>query len=260
MRLDGMQGSQDKETALKPSFSPLPPPAEAPEKALTSEESKKLVYLRGLHGMGIELTPDMSIQLEELQQKEQRLASVKVLSHGHLNRYNKLKSQVESSAKRVADLDSEWVKFMENTMDKVRMHAEMYQSCRSDLLEAHNLKLAELHAVKTEVSAASQSLVGQQVEVTTPAEAPSVETQIQMMQEAMNREGSVVSIPDQIDLTSEDFGMEEAEEASGAAATVKKGVQLRAFRAAPSPTKVANQHLKQKQDPKDSKSKQPEDK
>ena len=262
IRLEAMHGSQNKETGPKTSFSPLTPVnVEASGKNLTSEEIKKLEYLRGLHGMGIELTQVMSTQLEELQNKEQSIASAKVLSHGHLNRYNKLKAQVESSAKKVTDLDSEWTKFMEQTMNKIRLHAEMYQSCRSDLLEAHNQKLAELHAIKHEVSAASQSLVGQNVEFNAPMDAPQVDTQILAMQDLLQKEGMVAELPDQIDLTRDDFSMEEMDDAQGPSATLsKKGVQLKAFRAATSPTKVANQHLKQKAEPKEGKVKQPEDK
>lgn len=261
IRTDAMQGQLDQEATLKQSFSPIPPPTATTSDQMTPEELKKLEYLQGLHTMGIELTQQMMTQLESLQAKDQKMAAAKVLSHGHLNRYNKLKSQAESSAKRIVDLDSEWIKFMAKTMDKIRMHASMYQTCRADLLEAHNQKLAELHTVKQEVSVASQSLVGQVVDEYNIPEASSVEAQMQEMQELMQAEGKVVDLPDQIDLTN-DFSMEEQEETEDQVETVQKkgSPKLRPFRSATSPLKVANQFLKQKQDPKDAKNKHQEEK
>ena len=260
MRTDVIQGPSDKESALaKQSFSPIIPPTVAASENLTSEETKKLEYLRGLSKMGIELTQNMVAQLEALQIKEQKVASAKVLSHGHLNRYNKLRSQVESSAKKVVDLDKEWVKFMANTMEKNRTHASMYQSCRADLLENHNQKLAELHAIKQEVIVASMSLVEQVAEDSSIPAAPSVEEQMQLVQEIAQKEGNVMDMPDQIDLTS-DFGMDEQEEMTETVEAVVKKAPQKAFRSATSPLKVANLHLKQKQDPKEPKAKQAEEK
>ena len=85
---------------------------------------------------------------------------------------------------------------------------------------------------------------------------------MQSMQEMIQQEGNVGPLPDHIDLTS-DFGMEEAEESpEPAVAPKKRGSPMqRSFRAATSPSKVANQHLKQKaQDAKDNKIKQNEEK
>ena len=260
MRTDVIQEPSDKELTLaKQSFSPIIPPTVAASDHLTSEETKKLEYLRGLSKMGIELTQNMIAQLEALQIKEQKVASAKVLSHGHLNRYYKLRSQVESSAKRVVDLDKEWIKFMATTMEKIRTHASMYQSCRADLLENHNQKMAELHAIKQEVSVASMSLVEQVAEDSSIPAAPSIEEQLQQVQELAQKEGNVMDMPDQIDLTS-DFGMEDQEEMTETVEAVVKKAPQKAFRSATLPLKVANQHLKQKQDPKESKAKHPEEK
>ena len=181
-----------------------------------------------------------------------------MLSHGHLNRYNKLKSQVESSAKKVGDLDTEWVKFMATTMEKIRVHASMYQSCRADLMEMHNQKLAELHAIKQEVSVASMSLVEQTAADSSIPTAPVIDAQLQQLQELMQKEGNVVELPDQIDLT-DDFGMDDQEEmVETVGVPSKKGPKP--FRSATSPLKVANQYLKQKPDAKETKQKHPEEK
>ena len=56
---------------------------------MTPEDHKKLEYLCGLHSIGVELTQNMICQLEELQVKEQKLAAVKVLSHGGISTVTK---------------------------------------------------------------------------------------------------------------------------------------------------------------------------
>lgn len=248
-RIDAMQNSTEKDTAAgKQSFSPFPPStAEVADLSLTAQDLKKLEHLRGLNDIGVPLTEELTTQLEALQAKEQKMATAKVLSHGHLNRLNKLKSQVEASAKRLKDLDNEWAKFMDATMSKIRQHASMYQACRADLLETFNQRLAELHAIKKEVSAASQSLVDQPLDNATVPDAPLVEDQLLQMQDLVSQEGVVGGLPDQIDLSS-DAGMEENEEgAEPVGIGNKRNSPLRkTFRAATSPTKVANQHLKPK--------------
>ena len=248
-RIDAMQISTEKDTAAgKQSFSPLPPStAEVADVSLTAQDLKKLEYLRGLNDMGVPLTDDLTSQLEALQTKEQKMVTAKVLSHGHLNRLNKLRSQVEASAKRLTDLDNEWAKFMASTMNKSRQHASMYQACRADLLEVFNQRLAELHAIKKEASAASQSLVDQPLDNASIPDVPVVEEQLAQMQELVNQEGAVGMLPDHIDLSS-DAGMEETEEGAEPVGTGNKrnSPLLKTFRSATSPTKVANQHLKQK--------------
>ena len=131
------------------------------EESLSSEEIKILEHLRGLQSMGMELSESMEQQLQLLATKENKMNSTKVLSHGHLNKYKKLKGQVATSAKRIKELDTEWNAFVSRTMAKIKEHGLMYQRCRSDMLEQYNQKLAELHSIKEEVSVASRSLIGQ---------------------------------------------------------------------------------------------------
>ena len=228
---------------------------------MTAQDTKMLEYLRGLNDMGLELSEKMAAQLEALQEKEQKASASKVLSHGHLNRLRKLKSQVDSAAKKLTELDQEWVKFMGATMCKMHQHAQMYQNFRADLLESFNQKLSELHAIKREVSAASQSLVSQPLENVCIPEAPAIDQQLQQMQEQMQQDGLVSQVPDSIDLISEAEMEDSGEEKTQFPKVSKKASHQKSFRSATSPTKVAQQHLKAKaQDTREGKQKEKEDK
>jgi len=228
----------------------LPPPPTGQENvSLTESESKKLQSLRSLESMGMELTEEMMRQLEQLTAKEQMAASAKALTHGHLNRLHKLRNQVSASAKKVVDLDKEWTAFITNTLTKVKEHAQMYQSCRADLLEVHNQKIAELLVVKKEMSEASMSLLGQAQPAVEIPEMPDPAEGILALQEAMQEGGAVGPI----DLTEEmeEDGLEGFDQTGITPKIVSKA--LKPFKGATSPTKVANLHLKTKTESKDSK-------
>ena len=180
---------------------PILPPAPSVEEpmGLTAEEEKMLQHLRGLQAMDMELTESMAKRLEELAMREAKVQSNKTLTHGHLNKLNKLKTQVATAAQKVKDLDGEWMAFVNTTITKVRHHGEMYQNCRADLMEHYNAKLQELAVVKQEMKMASQSLLGPQWTEPIIPEAPDLEQQFAMLQETMNVEGHT----GQIDLTEE---------------------------------------------------------
>ena len=139
-------------------------------------------------------------------------------------------------------------------MSKVRQHAQLYQKCRSDLLESFNLKSQELANLKIEVSKASQSMLGETWTAPQIAITPNSEEAVELLQQTIDLEGYVK----EVDLT-EDMEEEDLEE-------VQKGDQkqrvlsraAKPFRAATSPTKVANQYLKAKAT--DGKTKDKEDK
>eukprot|EP00435_Cladocopium_sp_Y103_P014750 s325_g3.t1 len=266
-RLDAMQASTEKESAVPalPAFQPHQPPSvEAEDLQLTQEDLQKLDHLRGLRNMGVDLPGNLLQDLETLEQKEQKAASVKILSHSHLNRLKKLKGQVSTAARKIVDLDQEWAKFMNSTMDKIKEHAVLYQGCRSDMLETYNEKLQELIQVKQEVGRASQSLMSQPAEdqIVVP-EASSIEEQMQKMQEVLIQSSQVGGA---IDLTN-DMDMEEdepddLEESAPLGQSSKKGSPKpqKSFRAATSPSKVAQQHLKPRtQDVREAKAKEKEE-
>ena len=217
---------------------------------LTADELKALQSLRSLQSLNMQLTEEMSQQLEVLQAKEAVASSSKALTHGHLNRLHKLKNQVSTSATKIVDLDKEWTKFATATMTKVKEHATLYQKCRADLLEIHNQKIAELMEVKKEMSVASASLLGgAQTSMETP-EVPNIAESLQSFQDAMT-EGGMVGAIDLTALPEDDDEMEEMEQGDDRSKPVVKA--LRPFRGSPSPTKVATHHLKVKQEAKDAK-------
>ena len=155
----------NKEAAMAlqpPLFPALASTGESAAEPLTDHEMKMLSHLRGLKSMNITLTGDLGLQLEALENREKEVASNKALSHGHLNKYNKVKAQVSAQAKKISSLDAEWSNFVQTTLQKIMMHAEMYQRCRSDLLEVYNQKLEELRRMKAELKLASHSLLEEQ--------------------------------------------------------------------------------------------------
>ena len=238
--------------AQHPSQSTLVTPLEA---ALTSEEERKLEHLKGLQEMGMELTRQMQSQLEQLTAKQQANQATKSLTHGHLNRLNKLKSQVTAAGKKIQDLDAEWKAFMEKTVQKVRQRAMMFQQCRGDLLENYNAKIQELRQIKQEVSLASQSLLENQWAAPTIQEAPMIAEQLAELDQVID----VETFTGHVDLTGD---MEEDEISENDLPTqprVKGSPKVpKSFRASQSPTKVATQHLKPKN--KDGREKEKEDK
>ena len=142
------------------------------------------------------------------------------------------------AGRKVQQLDQEWEKFVEATLQKVHQHAQMFQQCRSDLLEAYNLKLGELTALKQEMSSASVSMLGEMVLSTSIPEMPDVDEQIKDLSAVISLEGTVGTV----DLTSD---MEEDDATDHPKASMKGSPKpLKTSRGATSPTKVAQQHLK----------------
>ena len=230
-----------------------PDPASVAGEVLTPEEQKILQHLRGLQEMKMQLLDGMQGQLEQLTAKDQAAHQMKPLTHGHLNRLNKLNAQVSSSGKKIEALDEEWVKFKNATLAKIKTHAQLYQQCRSELMEGYNGKLEELRNLKQEMSAASMTMLGASWTAPTVEESP-VEDFVQSLQEVIDLEGSVGAV----DLT-EDMDEEDMEGATVEGGAGKASKPAKTFRGSTSPLKVANQHLKvkaQPQDPKDVKGKE----
>ena len=225
----------------------LPPPPKVPsdmEESLSSEEIKILEHLRGLQSMGMELSESMEQQLQLLATKENKMNSTKVLSHGHLNKYKKLKGQVATSAKRIKELDTEWNAFVSRTMAKIKEHGLMYQRCRSDMLEQYNQKLAELHSIKEEVSVASRSLIGQPDMEEGLEDAPDLEGGLAEVRTTLADLGTV----DLTDGPMEDEEMLADFQDAKDSEPKKEPLALKPFRSAASPSGVAKNHLKPRSD------------
>ena len=211
--------------------------------ALTAEESKLLEHLRGLQHMGVELTQNMTAQMERLVMREAKTTASRALSHGHLNRLNKLRAQVTAATKRIQSLDSEWTKFVHSTTAKLQQHAAMYQQYRADMMESLNQRMSELQEIKKQVGEASQHLLTQHLQQEPIPEVPEVAEQLRQVQEMVATAGHVA---DPIDLT---VGMEEdmGETMESPNYSHQRGSPKPVkFKASTTPTKVANQHLKQK--------------
>ncbi|CAL1129740.1 unnamed protein product [Cladocopium goreaui] len=217
-----------------------PPNVEDTELTLTVEEEKLLEHLRALQNANLDLTESMQRKLEVHLAKQQNGNMIKPLNHGHLNRLRKVKTQVNNAGKRIAELDQEWSSFVDKTMSKVKEHASMYQSCRADMLETYNKKLAELESLKRELSTASMQMLATDPQEPVQVTVPDVGMQMQAMQEVVDLE----SVVGPVDLTED---MEEDEEplGTGRGQNFKNSPKVhKGFRGATSPTKVANQHLK----------------
>lgn len=228
---------------------PPPPPIlkEEGDEPLSSEEMKLLEHLRGLQEMKIALPEEMSVKMQSLVQREQRQASAKALSHGHLNRLNKLRAQATNAGKKVRDLDAEWDSFVAKTNEKVRQHAMLFQECRANLLEIYNQKLKELQQAKEEVSIASQSLLEQQqAELPTMFEQPDVQQQLQDLQMNFAEGGRIGEAIDLTDAAMEDE-VELLADGSDGMASKASPKAMRPFRSAASPSGVAKTHLKPKE-------------
>lgn len=233
---------------------PILPPAPSVEEpvGLSAEEERLLQHLKGIQAMDMELTESMARKLEELSMREAKVQSSKTLTHGHLNKLNKLKSQVAAAAQKIKDMDGEWMAFVTNTINKVRHHGEMFQSCRADLMETYNAKIQELAAVKREMTMASQTMLGPQWTEPVIQEAPDLEQHLAMLQETLQSEGHAGTIDLSEEMGEEELLEEEEQDKDTHGKMIPKA--LRPFRGSSSPTKVATHHLKVKaQEVKDAK-------
>ena len=258
LRTDQHQQSAPAESGMAPQS--VQPPAgpqlkESVEDNLSAEEKKLLENLRGIQGV-LALPEQLQVQFQELEQKEQRALAAKTLSHGHLNKLNKLKTQVAAGAKRVQDMDQEWRLFMSRTLEKVRQHALLYQQARADLLEAYNYKVQELETVKAEVSQASQSLVSQPWMQPLVETIPEVRDQMEELQKAFSEGGLVSPLVDLTDHSVEEVGADAEMEEDAKTLTRKASpLAMKPFRSATSPSGVAKTHLKIKDSKADTKTK-----
>ena len=162
----------------------------AATEALSPEEEKILEHLKGLQSMGTTLPEhlDLEQQREELMTRQQAVNAAKAITHGHINKFNKSKSQVSSAGRKVQQLDKESGLFVETTTQKIRQHAQLFQQCRADLMESYNAKLAELTALKQEMSSASISMLGSTMPMSSIPDAPNLEKQMKELSTVRDRQ------------------------------------------------------------------------
>lgn len=240
--------SNEGMVSLQPPLLPsLASTGESSVEPLTEQETKLLAHLRGLRGMNVALTGELSKQMDMLESREKEVASNKALSHGHLNRHNKVKAQVAAQVKKISSLDTEWGNFVQTTMQKITMHAEMYQKCRSDLLEVYNQRLEELRRLRAELQLASHSLLEENQGEPERLEPTGISEQMEAMQAALAQAGNVapvVTIMDDEEIEDLDMG----EQTEMRMASDSKAMGKAHFKGAASPQKVANLHLKAKRE------------
>eukprot|EP00438_Fugacium_kawagutii_P016421 Skav206441 [mRNA] locus=scaffold295:139568:141912:- [translate_table: standard] len=236
-----------------PPVLPTPPMAAAPSEVtpqpLTPEEQQLVTHYRALQKLGV-LPDEPARHLTQLDAKAQAQATTKSLSHGHLNRLNRVQHQCQSLTKKIHSVDQEWRQFLSSVHSKVMLHAQHFQHHRGDLLESLNAKLQELERIKKEVQDASQTLLSQPSSLETNLEdGTNSEAMAQFEQLAANLASFQAAPPFLVEDDEED---EEAEmqpasdqEASEPPAA-KTHLAPAPFRSPGSPGKVAQNHLKAK--------------
>ena len=242
-------GGQSREAALGPAQLNLPP-GQPKEDVFSDEDRKMLAHLRGLKEMSVELPTALVAQMGLLEEKEKISLSARALSHGHLNKLTKIKTQIATQGKKIETLDTEWTGFVQHTLEKISQHAELYQKCRGELLESYNMKLEELRILKQELNQASRALLEQHTEEPAMPEEANLESQMAAIRASIATQGTVAPIVDleEDDVMeipeSQDEEVQIAEKDSKATAKRCEG----AFRGAASPQKVAQLHLKTKKE------------
>lgn len=233
--------------AMPPAPSLLSPPAipvmQTPG-VLTSEERAMMEHLRGLQSLQMELPAEWQERLAMLEAKDKVATSSKPLTHGHLHKLQRLKTQVQHAAHRVQDVDREWAEFVAVATQRIQEHGFHYQRHRADLLESLNKKTAELATVKQELSDASQNLLGQTPVLNTVASSVSAPADLR----AFHAEIAKATVVDQVApvvLSDVEEDMNDAVSNSGEDPPVRESkVHIAPFRGAPSPNRVAKLQLK----------------
>eukprot|EP00438_Fugacium_kawagutii_P032045 Skav217861 [mRNA] locus=scaffold5889:125136:126458:+ [translate_table: standard] len=242
---------------------PPPPPVIAPPVAsvaktdspLTEQEQKKLESLQNLKNTGVELPDNLLALLQDLEKRAKGGMQV-TLSHSQINKLHKLRTQIATLTKKAQDLDTRWSSFMHTIMTRVRDHGQQYQACRTELLHSLAVRQQEMKELKQTISQASLHLAHQPEELTTPLPEGNQELMSQMeeLQRLHALGQNAVILDDDNEAEELDQQMEEEEEEelveeidpeSVEAAPSKPGPHT-TFRGSPSPTRVANSHLKPK--------------
>ena len=218
--------SKEENTALPPD-PVLPPPP-------TADQAKLLEHLRGLRqGMGA-LPPELEQKLRDLEDKMGG-AEAK-LNHGHLNKMQKVQKQVTGITEKIRKLDADWQTFVTQVEERFQKHKGLFLETRAKLVLAHRQKLEELATIKEEISRASQSLMNAQ----NSDEVDVLDIEDQVLMESLQQAAMPLEIMDEYP----DMDVEGDEAMTAAKSTVGP---FRRGAVATSPTKVAKDHLKPKE-------------
>lgn len=218
--------SKEENTALPPEpVLPSPPAA---------DQAKLLEHLRGLRqGMGT-LPPELEQKLRDLEDKMGG-ADTK-LNHGHLNKMQKVQKQVTGITEKIRKLDQDWQTFVAQVEERFHKHKGLFLETRAKLVLAHRQKLDELATIKEEISRASQSLMNAQ----TTEELDVLDIEDKELMESLQSAAMPLEGLDDYP----DMDVEEGETEAPTRSTVGP---FRRGAVATSPTKVAKEHLKPKE-------------
>ena len=99
-----------EEVADLPPQPVLPPPPPPAEKAVTftPEEEKLLNHLEGLVEANMSLTDEMQQSLDQLRMKSKMQKQSKALSHGHINRLERVQQQAKTAHGKIKQMDLEF--------------------------------------------------------------------------------------------------------------------------------------------------------
>ena len=217
--------SEDENTALPPEpVLPSPP---------TADKAKLLEHLRGLRqGMGT-LPPELEQKLRDLEDKMGG-AEAK-LNHGHLNKMQKVQKQVTGITEKIRKLDQDWQTFVAQVEERFHKHKGLFLETRAKLVLTHRQKLEELATIKEEISRASQSLMNAQ----TTEELDVLDIEDNALLESLQNAAMPLEVMDEYP----DMDMDGDETEVPTKSTVGP---FRRGAVATSPTKVAKEHLKPK--------------
>ena len=88
---------------------------------------------------------------------------------------------------------------MQNTLEKIKHHWELYQQCRGEMLELYNTRLEEMRQMKHELNLASRSLLDQQLEEPPIPETINVDEQMSVLKDTMATLGTVADVVELMD-------------------------------------------------------------
>ena len=211
-----------------------------PEPTLLSppqlDHSKLLEHLRGLQSAMGALPTELAQKLQEL---EEKAGMETKLSHGQLNKMGKIQRQITNVTEKITKLDQDWQAFVTQVEERFCKHRSLFQQTRAELIATRKSKLTELAMIKEEISRASQSLLSATVEPEQDVlEVMDDQALLASLQQANQALETLEEYPD----------MEEDAEMIPEGKPVIQAFQRRV--SAASPTKVAKDHLKVKENAK----------
>ena len=199
----------------------------------------------------------MEVRLQACEEKVKDRA----LTHGHLNKLGKISKQLKGIATKLTAMDENWQTFSKKVQQKYEQHRNMYHRSRQELVQAYMTKTQELEMAKQEIQQASHQLSQQVSLVQPPIMTPGEDTNEHIL-EAMQQDAMLTAAemdgmypnPAQFqDMEGVQEIFDDAPDPQGEVKAQPKKDALKPFSraVASSPTKVANFHLKPKDNDKE---------